>query len=41
VFDEVSSVMYLTEVWLPGKPGLKVGKTEAAEARRTVSGVKK
>lgn len=37
VFDEVGSVMYLSEVWLPGKPGAKVGNVDGSVSRRTVS----
>jgi len=40
VFDEVGGTMYLTEAWLPGKDGVKVGNADGSVARRTVTAKK-
>jgi hypothetical protein len=37
VFDEAGSMMYLSEVWVPEKDGIKVGGADGAERRVTVS----
>jgi hypothetical protein len=36
-FEEMGSMMYLSEVWMPEKAGVKVGGAEGAERRVTVS----
>jgi hypothetical protein len=40
VFDRVGSVMFLSEVWLPGKGGCQVGTVEDSQERETVTGPK-
>jgi hypothetical protein len=37
VFEEVGSQMYLSEVWVPEKDGIKVGNVDASDRRVTVS----
>ena len=37
VFEEMGSMMYLSEVWVPAKPGTKVGSVDAGERRQVVS----
>jgi hypothetical protein len=37
VFDEVGSQMYLSEVWVPEKDGIKVANVDGSERRQTVS----
>jgi hypothetical protein len=37
VFEEVGSTMYLSEVWVPEKDGVKVSNVDASERRQTVS----
>jgi hypothetical protein len=37
VFEEMGSLMYLSEVWTPDKDGVKVGGADGAERRVTVS----
>jgi len=37
VFERVGTVLFLSEVWLPGRPGCEVGRTGAAD-RQTVKG---
>jgi hypothetical protein len=39
VFDRVGSLMFLTEVWLPGKGGCQVAAVDSQE-RETVTGPK-
>jgi len=36
MFDLVGSARFLTEVWLPGKGGMVVGKVDYSEDRATV-----
>jgi hypothetical protein len=40
VFETSGFVKYLTEVWLPGKPGCSVGRVDDVQDRQTVSGPK-
>jgi hypothetical protein len=37
VFEEMGSLMYLSEVWTPEKDGVKVGGADGAERRVTVA----
>ena len=37
VFDEAGSMMYLSEVWVPETDGVKVGGSDGADRRVTVS----
>jgi hypothetical protein len=37
VFEEMGSLMYLSEVWTPDKAGVKVGGADGAERRVTVA----
>jgi hypothetical protein len=37
VFEELGSQMYLSEVWVPEKDGIKVANVDASDRRQTVS----
>lgn len=39
-FDEMGSVMYLSEVWMPEKDGIRVATVDGSERRVTVNGPK-